>query len=119
MENSKDSTRLKRMANKFADSMENSFTKVGQKVISSIINDGETWLMSTYEKWKRNQCAKAKFETLQQYIEVNNETTQIGMEKKEIAVMWAMQKLSYSEEQIREVLNLANKAYLPKEEREK
>jgi len=37
------------------------------------------------------------------------------MEKKEIAIMWAMRKLGYSEEQTQQVLDLANKAYQKKE----
>ena len=37
------------------------------------------------------------------------------MDKKEIAVMWAMREVGYSEEETKEVLDLANKAYLPKE----
>lgn len=115
MNNGTDSTRLKRIANGIADSAENSITEAGQKMISALINDATSWLMSTYEKLKKSQSLKPKYEELQKYIEVNNETVQIGMDKKEIAVMWAMRKLGYTGEQTKEVLDLANKAYLPKE----
>jgi Holliday junction resolvasome RuvABC DNA-binding subunit len=37
------------------------------------------------------------------------------MDKKEIAVMWAMKKLGYTEEQMQELLDLANEAYKPKD----
>ena len=52
-------------------------------------------------------------------IEQHNRTIEIGMEKKEIAVMWAMKKLGYSKEDVEKVLDLANQAYGPKEENEK
>ena len=56
---------------------------------------------------------------LQMAIEQHNRTIEIGMEKKEIAVMWAMKKLGYSKEDVDKVLDLANQAYGPKEENEK
>lgn len=52
---------------------------------------------------------------LQMAIEQHNRTIEIGMEKKEIAVMWAMRKLGYSKEDVDKVLDLANQAYEPKE----
>lgn len=113
----KDPTRLKRITDGLADSAENSITEVGQKMISVFINDAASWLMNAYEKWKRSQSLKPKYAELQRYIEVSNEAVQIGMDKKELAVMWAMRKLGYTEEKTQEVLDLANKAYLPKEER--
>lgn len=66
---------------------------------------------------EKGQSLKPKYKELQNYIEVGNETVQIGMDKKELAVMWAMRELGYSEEKTKEVLDLANKAYLPKEGR--
>ena len=117
MNTGKDSTRLKRITDGLADSAENSITEVGQKMISVFINDAASWLMSMYEKWKKNQSLKPKYKELQSYIEASNESVQIGMDKKEIAVMWAMRKLGYTDEKTQEVLDLANKAYLPKEER--
>ena len=117
MSNDKDSVRLKRITNGLADSAENSITEVGQKMISVFINDAASWLMNTYEKWKRTHSLKPKYEELQKYIEVSDETVQIGMDKKELAVMWAMRKLGYTEKQTQEVLDMANKAYLSKKER--
>lgn len=105
MDNSKDSTRLERITNGIADSAENSITKAGQKMISVFINDAESWLMRAYGKWKQRQFLKPKYEELQKYIEVSNETIQIGMDKKELAVMWAMRKLGYTEEKTQEVLD--------------
>lgn len=116
MNNIKDTTRMKRIANGLADSIESGVKDSGQRMISVLINDAESWLMDTYEKWKRGKALKPKYEELQRYIEASNESIQIGMDKKEIAVMWAMRKLDYSEEEINAVLDLANKAYLPKEE---
>lgn len=117
MNNSKDSTRLKRIVNGFADSAENSLTEAGNEIIPVLISEAKSWLMGTYEKWKRSRSLKPKYEDLQEYIEANNETIQIGMDKKELAVMWAMRKLGYSEEKMQEVLDLANNAYSPKEKR--
>ena len=117
MNNINNSTRLRRITNGIADSMENSVIEAGQKMISVFINDASTWIMNAYENWKKSQSLKLKYEELQQYIEASNETIQIGMDKKELAVMWAMHELGYSEEKTKEVLDLANKAYLPKERR--
>ena len=118
MNSDKNSTRLKRITNEWMDSVENNVTEDGKKMISVFSNDATSWLMNTYEKWKRSQAIKPKYEELQKYVEANNETIQIGMDKKEIAIMWAMRKLGYTQEETQEVLDLANKAYLPKEERE-
>lgn len=117
MNNGNNSTRLRRITNGIADSAESSITEVGQKLISVFINDAASWIMNAYENWKKGQSLKPKYEKLQNYIEVSNETVQIGMDKKELAVMWAMRELGYSEEKTKEVLDLANKAYLPKEGR--
>ena len=117
MDNRKVSPRLERITNELADAAESDIAEVGKSIISALINDAKTWLMSTYRKWKSSRSLKLQYEELQKYIEASNETVQIGMDKKEIAVMWAMRKLGYTEEQTQEVLDLANKAYLPKEEK--
>ena len=117
MDNSNEATRFKRITNSIADSAERSITENGHKMVSVFINDAAKWLMSSYEKWKKSQSTKPKYEELQKYIEVSNDVIQIGMDKKELAVMWAMRNLGYTEEQTKEVLDLASKAYLPKEER--
>lgn len=41
-----------------------------------------------------------------------------NLDKKEIAVMWAMRKLGYTQEQAQEVLDLANKAIYQKKKGE-
>ena len=112
----KDSARLKRITNSLADSAENGITEVGQKMISIFINDAASWLMNYYGEWKRSHSLKPKYEELQKYIEASNESVQIGMDKKELAVMWAMQKLGYTKKQTQELLDMANEAYLPKKE---
>ena len=117
MNDSKSPKRLKRIVNKVANTAEDGITEGSQKIISVLIDDAVAWIMSAYEKLKRNQSLKPKYKELQKYIEANNQTIQIGMDKKEIAVMWAMRKLGYTEEKTKEVLDLANKAYLPREER--
>ena len=116
MNDSKNSMRVKRIGAGLADSVESGVAEAGQKMISVVINDAATWVMGTYEKWKTSRSQKYKYEILQKYIDISNETIQIGMEKKEIAVMWAMRRLGYSVEKIQEVLDMANKAYLPMEE---
>lgn len=86
-------------------------------MISVFISDAASWLMNAYEKLKNGQSLKPKYKELQRYIEESNESVQIGMDKKELAVIWAMRELGYPEEKTQEVLGLANKAYLPKEKR--
>lgn len=115
MDKSNNSKRLSRITNSIADSAENTITEVGKKMFLVFISDAESWIMNLYQKWKNSKSLKPKYKELQKYIEVSNETIQIGMDKKEIAVMWAMHELGYSEEETKEVLDLANKAYLPKE----
>lgn len=117
MNNGKDSTRLKRMKDGLADSAVSSIIEAGNEIIPVFINDAKSWLMDAYEKLKNGQALESKYKELQRYIEESNESVQIGMDKKEIAVMWAMRKLGYTQEKTQEVLDLANKAYLPKEER--
>ncbi len=116
MNDNQKSTRLKRITNELADSAESDLIKEGQTMLSVFIHDAAEELMNAYKKWKNKTLLKSKYEELQKYIEASNETVQIGMDKKEIAVMWAMRKLGYTEEQTQEVLDLANKAYMIKKE---
>ena len=116
MDNSKSSPRLERIKNELADSIETNITETGKSVISDLISDAKSWSMRTYEQWKKSHSLKPKYEELQKYIEISNENVQIGMDKKEIAVMWAMRKLGYTQEQTQEVLELANMAYFLKKE---
>lgn len=109
--------RLKRIGDKVVNTAEEKVSEESQKMVSVFIADTFGGLMNAYEKLKRRWSLKPKYKELQKYIEANNETIQIGMEKKEIAFMWAMRELGYTEEKMQEVLDLANKAYLPKVER--
>lgn len=117
MNKGNNSTRSRRIINCIADSAESSIIAESQKMTPVFISDAAAWIMSTYEKWKSSKSSKLKYKELQKYIEASNETIQIGMDKKEIAVMWAMYELGYSEEKIKEVLDLASKAYLPNNRR--
>ncbi len=114
--NNNELPRLRRITNSIADSAESGITEAGQTIVSVLISDAAKYLMDEYNKWKRSRSQKPKYLDLQKYIEVNNETVQIGMDKKELAIMWAMKELGYNEEKIKEILDLANKAYSPKEE---
>ena len=58
-----------------------------------------------------NTAAVLKLEDLEKRIQLSNESINIGMEKKEIAVMWAMRKLGYTEEETAQVLKTAGEAY--------
>ena len=117
MEKGYASNRLKKIGNEIADSVEKDIEKAGKNLGSVIISDASTWLMEKYEKWKKDRNAKFQYKELQKYIEANDRTVQIGMDKKEIAVMWAMRELGYSQEKTQEILDLANKAYSPRGER--
>ena len=86
MDNRKESPRLNRITNELADSVENSITKAGKNIISVFISEAESWLLNTYERWKRSLSLQPKYEELQKYIEVSSENIQIGMDKKEIAI---------------------------------
>ena len=107
------STRSKRIFNSLADSTESSVLDAGKEIISVFVDDAKSRIMDTYKNWKNKHFQKPKFEDLDKYIKKSNETIQIGMEKKEISIMWAMKKLGYTEKETQEILDLANKAYLP------
>ena len=72
---------------------------IGVDVTHAIIQEVKDWVIDKYNKKKFNVDAQAKLEGLEKQIRLSNETIEIGMEKKEIAVMWAMRKLGYTEEQ--------------------
>jgi len=61
-----------------------------------------------------NVDTEEELDNLATRISISNENVEIGMEKKEVAVMWAMQKLGYGKEETQRVLKLANEAYNPK-----
>lgn len=116
MDNRNNSTRLERMSTELADTVESSVTEASKEIISALISDAKTWIMNAYENWKTSRSIKPKYKELKKYIEASNESIQIGMDKKEIAVMWAMRNLGYTQEETEKVLDLANKAYLNKKE---
>jgi len=110
-------SRGKKMVDGILDAGANELTNIGIETTRVIIQDVRDWVINKYIKFKSisNDDTEAKLESLRIRIELSNENVEIGMEKKEIAVMWAMKKIGYSEEQTQEVLSLANKAYQPKD----
>jgi Holliday junction resolvasome RuvABC DNA-binding subunit len=96
-----------------ADELEN----IGVSTTHAIIQEVKEWVIKKYSKFKSSSDddAEVKLENLEMRIDISNKNVEIGMEKKEIAVMWAMRKMGYSEEETQQVLNLANKAYHPKD----
>ncbi len=116
MEDKSVSSRIQRICTQLGDVAEENIGEHGKRAVTVMISDAAIWLMNTYEKIKKNLFPKTKLKNLQEYIEANGKAVQIGMEKKEIAVMWAMRKLGYTEDQTHEILSWANKAYLPKGE---
>lgn len=66
-------------------------------------------------KTKPKNNVDVELQQLEERIRESNELVDIGMEKKEIAVMWAMRKLGYSEDEVQKILDVANEAYQSKD----
>ena len=96
------------------DELANELAKAGKEAIHRLIQDVKEYIGNQYSNFKLNSVNNAELKKLEMRIAISNENVEIGMEKKEIAVVWAMQKLGYSKEDIQKVLNLANQAYNPK-----
>ncbi|MFD1403766.1 hypothetical protein [Robinsoniella peoriensis] len=110
----KNNTRRDMIVNSVLDAGAEDIKNIGVEATQAIIQEVKDWLIDKYNKKKSSVDAQAKLETLEKQIRLSNETVEIGMDKKEIAVMWAMRKLGYTEEQTQAVLELANEAYKPK-----
>lgn len=107
--------RGKRIVDGVLDTGTAELTSMGIDATRLIFQEVREWAINRYKKFKSKADAEVKLEQLQRYIEVSEENVSIGMDKKEIAVMWAMKKLGYTEEQMQELLDLANEAYKPKD----
>lgn len=90
---------------------------IGIEAVHGVIQEIREWVLNKYSSLKlgSNNNAESALKNLEMRIELSNKNVEIGMEKKEIAVMWAMRKIGYSEDETRKVLDLANTAYQPKE----
>lgn len=113
-----DTNRLKRISDSVLDAGTEDLEKMAVDATHAALQYVKEWAINLYQNRAKASTAKnhaLKLEDLEQQIRISNETINIGMEKKEIAVMWAMRKLGYTEEQTQQVLDLANEAYGKKE----
>ena len=117
MDEKRNNTRREKVVNSILDAGVEDIQKIGVEATHAIIQEVKEWVINKYSKVKSSSDddGKIKLEDLEMRIKISNENVDIGMEKKEIAIMWAMRKLGYSEEQTQQVLDLANKAYQKKE----
>jgi len=117
MDEKRNNTRREKVVNSILDAGVEDIQKIGVEATHAIIQEVKEWVINKYSKVKSSSDddAKGKLEDLEMRIKISNENVDIGMEKKEIAIMWSMRKLGYSEEQTQQVLDLANKAYKKKE----
>jgi Holliday junction resolvasome RuvABC DNA-binding subunit len=117
MDEKRNNTRREKVVNSILDAGVEDIQKIGVETTHAIIQEVKEWVINKYSKVKSSSDddGKIKLEDLEMRIKISNENVDIGMEKKEIAIMWAMRKLGYSEEQTQQVLDLANKAYQKKE----
>jgi len=105
--------RREKVVNSILDAGVEDIQKIGVEATHAIIHEVKEWVIDKYNKVKSSSVndPKITLEDLEMRIKISNENVDIGMEKKEIAIMWAMKRLGYSEEQTQEVLDLANNAY--------
>lgn len=102
--------RVKNMIDGILDAAFKEFEGLGVDAISVVFQDVKEWGINKYNQLKApsDNEPQMTLEDLQHYLDKHNEIVEIGVEQEKIAVMWAMKKLGYSEEQIQEVINLAN-----------
>ncbi len=113
----RNTTRRKKVFNSILDAGAEDMQKIGVETTHAVIQGVKEWVLNRYNRVKSSSDngAKIKLVDLEMQINISNENVDIGMKKKEIAIMWAMRKLGYSEEQTQQILDLANKAYQKKE----
>ena len=98
----------------FRDAGAADLEKYAVNATHEVLHQVKDWLVNLYNSRisnTHNTTALLKLEDLEKRIQLSNENINIGMEKKEIAVMWAMRKLGYTEEETAQVLKAANEAY--------
>jgi len=113
----RNNTRREKVVNSILDAGAEDMQKIGVEATHAVIQEIKEWVLNKYNRVKSSSDndAKIKLEDLEMQIKISNKNVDIGMRKKEIAIMWAMRKLGYSEEQTQQVLDLANKAYQERE----
>lgn len=110
--------RLRKIGDSVLDAGAEDIEKYAVDATHVVLQYVKDWVINLYNsriKTTPNKTSVLKLEDLERHIQMSNESISIGMEKKEIAVMWAMRKLGYTEEQTTQVLKLANDAYSKKE----
>ncbi|SDI44199.1 hypothetical protein [Proteiniclasticum ruminis] len=110
-------TRREEVVNSILDAGALDIKNIGVDATHVIIHEVKEWLIDRYNKVKSNPIndQKMTLDDLEMRIKISNKNVDIGMRKKEIAIMWAMKRLGYGEEQTQEVLDLANIAYQKRE----
>lgn len=110
-------SRKETIKNELFDAGANELTEAGKEIIHTVFQDVKEWVREKYNSFKSSSVidTETELEELEMRITLSNEAVNIGMEKKEIAVMWAMRKLGYSQEETQKVLDKANEAYKHKD----
>jgi hypothetical protein len=113
MEKHRSNSRSEKLVNGILDTASDDLQKIGEEATHAVIQYIKDWVINKYSKIKTSSVyeQKIKLKELETHLAISNKTVSIGMEKKEIAIMWAMRKLGYSEEKTKEVLDLAKTAY--------
>ncbi len=121
--NNQNDSRIKRIVTEICNKVENELMEMGKDLVKLFLFDLKDGLIKVYNNWKKSLTETSEsqltIERIQEIINSYNETEQIAMDKKELSIMWAMDKLGYEEEKIEEILILANKAYPSIEKRGK
>ena len=107
-------SRLRKIGTKILDAGAADLEEYAVNATHEVLRQVKDWLVNLYNSRisnTHNTTAVLKLEDLEKRIQLSNESINIGMEKKEIAVMWAMRKLGYTEEETAQVLKTANEAY--------
>jgi len=109
-------SRREKVTNNILDAGAEEIQKIGEEATHKVLQDIKEWVFNKYNKAKSssNDIQKVTLEGLEREIKISNEYVDVGMKKKEIAIMWAMRKQGYSEEETRQILDIANKAYQKK-----
>ena len=87
-----DNNRLKRIGNSVLDAGTEDLEKMAVDATHAALQFVKDWVINLYQnRIKATNTTKTnalKLEELERQIRLSNETINIGMEKKEIAVMW-------------------------------
>lgn len=96
MDEKRNNTRREKVVNSILDAGVEDIQKIGVEATHAIIQEVKEWVINKYSKVKSSSDddAKGKLEDLEMRIKISNENVDIGMEKKEIAIMWSMRKRS-------------------------